>query len=169
MRLQVQISVYSPWWPWWIVWSPPVSWLSPWSNVSALISSYQDYSVRIIRVTACNWNQYWRSFIILKVLETVREAFVSCFWSKKYNPNLLEAALFSTNYSKHKSGIAVYILTLIDPKEATAHHLLLPLMVSGTDVVWLVCGLCAGRADAGVVGAAVNVQQAFVFLTDFVL
>lgn len=52
---------------------------------------------------------------------------------------------------------------------ATAHHLLLPLMVSGGDVVGLVRGLGAGRADAGVVRAAVDLQKTFVFLTDLFL
>lgn len=32
-----------------------------------------------------------------------------------------------------------------------------------------VCGFSAGHADAGVVGAAVDVQETFVFLTDLLL
>lgn len=50
-----------------------------------------------------------------------------------------------------------------------AHRLLLPLVVNGDDVVRFVRGLSAGRADAGVVGAAVDFQKTFVFLTDLLL
>lgn len=52
---------------------------------------------------------------------------------------------------------------------ATAHHLLLPLVVGRDDVVGLVRGLGAGRADAGVVCAAVDLQETFVFLADLLL
>lgn len=52
---------------------------------------------------------------------------------------------------------------------ATAHHLLLPLMVSGDDVMGFVRGLGTGHADAGVVGAAVDIQKTFVLLTDLLL
>lgn len=52
---------------------------------------------------------------------------------------------------------------------ATAHRLLLPLVVSGNNVVGLVRGLGAGRADAGVVCAAVGPQKTFVFLADLLL
>lgn len=52
---------------------------------------------------------------------------------------------------------------------ATAHHLLLPLVLSGDEVVGFVRGLCAGRADAGVVAAAVDLQETLVFLADLLL
>lgn len=35
-----------PWWPLLIVWSPRVSWLFPWSDVSVLTSSFPRYSVK---------------------------------------------------------------------------------------------------------------------------
>lgn len=50
-----------------------------------------------------------------------------------------------------------------------AHHLLLPLVLGGHDVVGLVRGLGAGCADAHVVRAAVGVQEALVLLADLVL
>lgn len=42
-------------------------------------------------------------------------------------------------------------------------------MVSGDNVMGFVRGLGAGRADAGVVRAAVGLQKTFVFLTDLLL
>lgn len=58
---------------------------------------------------------------------------------------------------------------MINKTVATAHHLLLPLVVRGDDLVGLVRGLSAGHADAGVVRAAVDLQKTFVFLADLVL
>lgn len=49
---------------------------------------------------------------------------------------------------------------------STAYHLLLPLALGGHDVVGLVRGRGAGAADAGVVGAAVGLQEPLVLLTD---
>lgn len=52
---------------------------------------------------------------------------------------------------------------------ALAHRLLLPLVVNGDNVVGFVHGVAAGRADAGVVRAAVVVQETLVFLADLLL
>lgn len=52
---------------------------------------------------------------------------------------------------------------------STAHHFLLPLVVRGDNFVGLMCGFSAGRADADVVIAAVDLQEALVFLTDLLL
>lgn len=50
-----------------------------------------------------------------------------------------------------------------------AHHLLLPLVVSGDDVVGFVRAVGARGADAGVVRAAVAVQEALVLLAELLL
>ncbi len=65
----------------------------------------------------------------------------------------------------HKSikNKSVIVITLM------AHRLLLPLMLGGDDVVGFVRGLGTRRADAGVICAAVNLEQTFVFLADLVL
>ena len=54
-------------------------------------------------------------------------------------------------------------------RRVIAHHLLLPLVVSGDDVVGLVHAVGARRAEAGVVSAAVAVQEPLVLLTELLL
>lgn len=49
------------------------------------------------------------------------------------------------------------------------YHLLLPLVISGNDVVGFVGTFDASRADANVVSAAVDIQQALMFFADLVL
>lgn len=54
----------SPWWPWWIAWSHPVSWPSPWSNVWARTSSCSNCSVRRksgLWLTEINIDTPWES------------------------------------------------------------------------------------------------------------
>lgn len=64
---------------------------------------------------------------------------------------------------KHTSTAPALVFTKVP------HHLLLPLVISGNDVMRLVGALGTCRADADVVGAAVDVQQTLVFLADLVL
>ena len=60
--------------------------------------------------------------------------------------------------------------TVIRKSNMTAAYcFLLELMVDGDNVVGFVRGLSTDGADAGVVGAAVDVQKTFVFLADLFL
>lgn len=63
---------------------------------------------------------------------------------------------------------ACKVTALVGPRFLT-HHPLLPLVVGGYSVVAFVCGLSTGLADADVVWTTVDLQEAFVFLTDLVL
>lgn len=99
--------------------------------------------------------------------QDIKEINTDAAFTPRKNAEGQREALISCIDTEDKSAREARTLDCIFRK--VPHHLLLPLVVSGDDVVWLVGALGAGRADADVVGAAVDVQQTLVFLADLVL
>lgn len=114
------------------------------------------FCVSKIKTGAGNRN-LWTS----KALQTGREACVSCC-------QLFGLSTPTPVPSSRQSNPDCWhgILPSVIQRWPDTHHLFLPLVVSGNNVMGLVHAVGAGGADAGVVCPAVVVQETLVFLTD---